>query len=87
MCLEPDVNKKDEDGPLALAKMTQTALQEHGKGHKTMIKKGTAKSGVEFFASRGFQGLDINGNSNAPEPFFLGRSGKASGYNHETNGQ
>ncbi|KAI3797917.1 hypothetical protein L1987_33181 [Smallanthus sonchifolius] len=79
-----DMNKVDEDGPLALVKMTQTALQDHGNDDKTMVKKGSAKSGVDFFASRGFQGLDINSNSNAPEPFILGRSGKASGYNHET---
>ncbi|KAF5767925.1 putative diphthamide synthesis DPH1/DPH2 [Helianthus annuus] len=80
-----DINKEDEDGPLALMKMTQTALQERGKDHKTMVKKGSTKSGVDFFASRAFQGLDINNNSNAPEPFILGRSGKASGYNHETS--
>ncbi|XP_076951373.1 uncharacterized protein LOC143624692 [Bidens hawaiensis] len=83
--LQDNKEDEDEDGPLALVRMTQTALQEHGKDSKTMVKKGSAKSGVEFFASRGFQGLDINANSNAPEPFILGRSGKASGYNHETN--
>lgn len=47
--------------------------------------KGKPKSGVEFFASRSFQGLDINSNSNAPEAFMMGRTGKASGYNHETS--
>ncbi|KAI7744071.1 hypothetical protein M8C21_023906 [Ambrosia artemisiifolia] len=80
-----DINKEEEDGPLALAKRTQMALQEHAKDHKTMVKKGSAKSGVEFFATRAFQGLDINSNSNAPEQFIVGRSGKASGYNHETS--
>ncbi|KAL8195342.1 hypothetical protein R6Q57_025745 [Mikania cordata] len=77
-----DVNKEDDDRPLALVKIAQT---KHDPDHKTMVKKGTAKSGVEFFATRGFQGLDINSYSNTPQPFILGRSGKASGYNHETN--
>lgn len=64
--------------------MTQKALQKRDDDIKT-IAKGTAKSGAEFFASRSFQGLDINSNSNAPEPFIIGRTGKASGYNHETS--
>ncbi|KAK9060958.1 hypothetical protein SSX86_019854 [Deinandra increscens subsp. villosa] len=80
-----DMNKEDEDGPLALVKTGQKELQEHGKDYKTMVNKGTVKSGVDFFALRGFQGLDINSNKNAPEPFKLGRSGRASGYNHETS--
>lgn len=80
-----DTNKEDEDGALALANMTQKmALQDHVKDLKTMVKS-SAKSGVEYFASRSFQGLDMNGNSNAPEPFIIGRTGKASGYNHETS--
>nr|XP_043615219.1 2-(3-amino-3-carboxypropyl)histidine synthase subunit 2 [Erigeron canadensis] len=79
-----DINKEDEDGALALANMTQTALQKHGNGLKDMVK-GTAKSGAEFFASRSFQGLDINSNSNAPERFIIGRTGKASGYDRETS--
>ncbi|XP_071707270.1 uncharacterized protein [Rutidosis leptorrhynchoides] len=79
-----DINPEDEDGAFALVNLTPKSLQEHGKDQKTMVK-GSVKSGVEYFASRSFQGLDINSNSNAPEPFIIGRSGKASGYNHETS--
>ncbi|GJV70508.1 2-(3-amino-3-carboxypropyl)histidine synthase subunit 2, partial [Tanacetum coccineum] len=79
-----DADEEDEDATLALANMTQKALKKADDDIKT-IAKGTAKSGAEFFATRSFQGLDINSNSNAPEPFIIGRTGKASGYNHETS--
>ncbi|XP_024984091.1 2-(3-amino-3-carboxypropyl)histidine synthase subunit 2 [Cynara cardunculus var. scolymus] len=79
-----DIDDEDEDGALALVNTTQTALQAHDKDLKIIVK-GTAKSGVEFFASRSFQGLEINGNRNAPETFVMGRTGKASGYVHETS--
>ncbi|KAI3746667.1 hypothetical protein L6452_09106 [Arctium lappa] len=79
-----DIDDEDEDGALALVNTTQTALQAQDKDLKIIVK-GTAKSGVEFFASRSFHGLEINGNSNAPEPFVMGRTGKASGYDHETS--
>ena len=55
-----------------------------GKDDKMMVK-GSARSGLEFFASRSFQGLDMNSNSNGPEPFIIGRTGKASGYDNETS--
>lgn len=80
-----DINKEDEDEDEALTLVnSHTTLQERGNVHKTIVK-GTAKSGVEFFASRSFQGLDINSNSNVPSPFIIGRKGKASGYDHETS--
>ncbi|KAJ9542913.1 hypothetical protein OSB04_029419 [Centaurea solstitialis] len=79
-----DDEDENEDGALALVNTTQTALQTRDKDLKIIVK-GTAKSGVEYFASRSFQGLEINGNTNAPEPFIMGRTGKASGYSHETS--
>lgn len=78
-----DINDEDEDGALTLVN-AYTAVQERGKDYKTIVK-GTANSGVEFFASRSFQGLDMSSNSNGPEPFIIGRTGKASGYDHETS--
>ncbi|GJW98685.1 retrovirus-related pol polyprotein from transposon TNT 1-94, partial [Tanacetum coccineum] len=52
--------------------------EKHDDDIKTIAKR-TAKSGAEFFASRSFQGLDINSNSNAPEPYIIRRTGKALG--------
>ncbi|KAL4578570.1 hypothetical protein LXL04_014695 [Taraxacum kok-saghyz] len=74
---------EDEDGGLSLVNLS-TAVQERGKDQKSIIK-GTAKSGLEYFANRSFQGLDINGNGNGPEVFIIGRTGKASGYDNETS--
>ncbi|XP_023741951.1 uncharacterized protein LOC111890018 isoform X2 [Lactuca sativa] len=80
---QQDMNGGDEDGVVSLVN-SESALQEHGKDDKMMVK-GSARSGLEFFASRSFQGLDMNSNSNGPEPFIIGRTGKASGYDNETS--
>ncbi|CAH1436135.1 unnamed protein product [Lactuca virosa] len=79
--LQQDINGEDENGVVSLVN-AQSALQERGKD----MVKGSARSGLEFFASRSFQGLDIknSNNSNGPEPFIIGRTGKASGYDNET---
>lgn len=51
------------------------------------VVKGTAKSGAEFLATRSYQGLDIHYENSFPEPYFIGRSGRAAGYKDEKNGE
>ena len=46
------------------------------------LVKGNARSGAEFLANRSYQGLNTQ-NQNSPEPYFIGRKGRASGYEDE----
>lgn len=80
---QPEKSDEDKDEALALVDITKKALQVRDKDPQPLIK-GTAKSGVEFFASRSFQGLDIHNKTTLPEPFLIGRSGRAAGYKDET---
>lgn len=75
-------NEEDEEATLALVQATEKALQVRDNYPNSLIK-GTAKSGAEFFATRSYQGLDMHSNNSLPEPFVIGRTGKASGYNDE----
>lgn len=52
-------------------------------GNLNTLVKGTAKSGAEFFIGRSYHGLEINGDGSSPQPYIVGRSGKASGYEDE----
>ncbi|KAK2641962.1 hypothetical protein Ddye_023725 [Dipteronia dyeriana] len=79
------IGKEDKEGALALENATEKALKLND-GNLNSIIKGTAKSGAEFFLSRSYHGLDINGDS-SPEPYVIGRSGKASGYEDEKSKQ
>ena len=72
----------ERDGHLSLVNVTQKALQLRDKETQSISRK-NAKSGAEFFAARTFQGLDLHNENTAPEPFLIGRSGKASGYDDE----
>ncbi|KAA8544773.1 hypothetical protein F0562_019523 [Nyssa sinensis] len=74
--------EEHEDGGLALANVLEKALQVREKYPYSLIK-GTAKSGADFLAARSYQGLDIHSNNSLPEPFLIGRTGKASGYEDE----
>ncbi|XP_034680154.1 2-(3-amino-3-carboxypropyl)histidine synthase subunit 2-like [Vitis riparia] len=79
---ETEDAKEDEDGALALAYATEKALQVRDK-HPNSLIKGTAKSGAEFFAARSYHGLEMHSNDSSPEPYLIGRAGKASGYEDE----
>ncbi|XVE64017.1 hypothetical protein DITRI_Ditri07aG0067600 [Diplodiscus trichospermus] len=67
---------------LALANSTEKALQLHDRDADSLVK-GIAKSGAEFFITRSYHGLEMHANSALPEPYLIGRSGKASGYKDE----
>lgn len=75
-------DEEDKDGAVAIVNIMEKALQVRDKDPQPIVK-GTANSGPEYFASRSFQGLDIYGKSSLPEPFLIGRTGKASGYEDE----
>ncbi|RVW34291.1 hypothetical protein CK203_092982 [Vitis vinifera] len=79
---ETEDAEEDEDGALALAYATEKALQVRDK-HPNSLIKGTAKSGGEFFAARSYHGLEMHSNDSSPEPYLIGRAGKASGYEGE----
>ncbi|XP_038877053.1 2-(3-amino-3-carboxypropyl)histidine synthase subunit 2 isoform X1 [Benincasa hispida] len=76
-------NTEEENGARALVSATEKSLQL--RDNRNSLIEGTARSGAEFFAARSFQGLDINNGSSEPEPYVIGRSGKASGYQDEKN--
>ncbi|XP_050213379.1 uncharacterized protein LOC126664845 [Mercurialis annua] len=72
----------EKDEGLALANTTERALQLHDRNSSSLIK-GTINSGAEYFATRSYQGLEMHGDNSTPEPYLIGRTGKASGYEHE----
>ncbi|XP_028103535.1 uncharacterized protein LOC114302689 [Camellia sinensis] len=57
-----ETSEENEDGTLALVKVTEKALQVSDKDPKSIIKE-TAKSGTEYLASQSYHGLDIQSNS------------------------
>ncbi|KAL6992285.1 hypothetical protein U1Q18_010393 [Sarracenia purpurea var. burkii] len=82
---QEEASKENGDGTLALVKATEKALHVLDNDPQSVTKV-TAKSGGEYFAARSFHGLEIR-NSSLPEPFIIGRAGKASGYNDEKSKQ
>ncbi len=76
---------EDNEGTLALANATEKVLQLRDNP-KSLIK-GTAKSGPEYFAARSYQGLEMHHDNSSPEPYLLGKSGRASRYKNEKTKQ
>lgn len=76
---------EEESEAGALVSATEKALQL--RDNQNSLTVGTARTGAEFFAARSFQGLDISNGGSQPEPYLIGRSGKASGYRDEKNRQ
>ncbi|PIN08620.1 Diphthamide biosynthesis protein [Handroanthus impetiginosus] len=77
-----DNDEVEKDEILALVNVTEKALQVRDEDTRSLTKT-VAKSGAEYFASRSYHGLDINGTDPVPAKFLTGRSGKASGYKDE----
>lgn len=65
--------------------MTEKALQL--RDNLNSLAKQPARSGAEFLAARSYQGLDILNGNTLPEPYLIGRSGRAAGYNGEKGKQ
>ncbi|KAK4267541.1 hypothetical protein QN277_024310 [Acacia crassicarpa] len=78
-------NAKEDREALALVNATEKALQLRDN-HGSLIKR-DAKSGPEFFATRSYQGLNIDDENAVPEPYLIGRKGRAAGYEDEKNQQ
>lgn len=83
---ETENGEEEKEGALALANAAEKALQLHDRSLNPIVK-GTAKSGAEYFVSRSYHGLEMQCNSSSPEPYAIGRSGKASGYDDEKSKQ
>ncbi|KAJ0091966.1 hypothetical protein Patl1_26695 [Pistacia atlantica] len=79
-------DEQGEEGALALVTAAEKALQLRD-GNVNHLVKGKAKSGAEFFLGRSYHGLEIHGDGSSPEPYIVGRSGKASGYEDEKSKQ
>lgn len=77
--LPEDGVEDDEVGALFLANATEKALQLHDISNT--LSKRSATSGAEFLAARSYQGLDMR--STLPEPYVIGRRGRAAGYEDE----
>lgn len=77
----PTESEEEEREALALVNATEKALQL--RGNRNSLIKVDARSGAEFFATRSFQGLNIDNQNLSPEPYFLGKKGRASGYEDE----
>ncbi|KAF8110745.1 hypothetical protein N665_0079s0060 [Sinapis alba] len=80
---EDKSGEEDTGETMALVQAAEKALQLRGKDHSQLAKQTAAKSGPEYFLNRAYRGLEINSDNTSPEPFLVGRSGKASGYKHE----
>jgi diphthamide biosynthesis protein 2 len=76
-------NVEEEREDLALANTAEKALQLRDNCN-TLIK-GDAKSGAEFFANRTYQGLNMPEENTTPQPFVIGRRGRAAVYEDENN--
>ncbi|PKA56256.1 hypothetical protein AXF42_Ash011186 [Apostasia shenzhenica] len=68
---------------LALAESTEKALSSSNQLTDSILFKGTARSGAEFFAARSFQGLSLQPENPSPPSLLIGRSGRAAGYADE----
>ncbi|KAF4357360.1 uncharacterized protein LOC115697872 isoform X1 [Cannabis sativa] len=76
-------NNDEDKGGLALAHLTAQALQL--RDNPNSLAKRTAKSGAEFLAGRSYQGLEIHNENALPEPYIVGRSGRAARYQGENS--
>eukprot|EP00250_Pteridium_aquilinum_P003208 c13526_g1_i1 orf=545-2107(-) len=69
---------------LCLARDTEQALQLQARGSSELLgTKPEARSGVEYFVSRTFQGLEIDAEERRAEHYTMGRKGRAAVYNEE----
>ncbi|KAG7635015.1 Diphthamide synthesis DHP2 [Arabidopsis suecica] len=75
--------EEDTGETMTLVQAAEKALQLRGNDHNSLTKQTAAKSGPEYFLNRVYRGLEINSENTLPEPYIVGRSGKASGYKHE----
>ncbi|XP_020227460.1 2-(3-amino-3-carboxypropyl)histidine synthase subunit 2 isoform X2 [Cajanus cajan] len=82
---ENQENVEEEREVLSLVNATEKALQLRNNSNALM--KGNARSGAEFLANRSYQGLNMPSENNSPEPYLIGRRGRASGYEDEKNKQ
>lgn len=76
-------NGEQQSEALALANATEKALQLQNNCNSLI--RGDARSGAEFFRNRSYHGLNMPSENTSPEPYFKGRSGRASGYEDEKN--
>ncbi|KAK7274365.1 hypothetical protein RIF29_15450 [Crotalaria pallida] len=74
---------EEERESLALVNATEKALQLRDNCN-SLVKVG-ARSGAEFLANRSYQGLNMPNENTSPEPYIIGRQGRAAGYEDEKN--
>ncbi|KAK1271960.1 hypothetical protein QJS04_geneDACA014193 [Acorus gramineus] len=82
-CINLEENQEQKERSLVLAEATKLALSLDKNCTDSILFKGAATTGAEFLAARTYQGLDMPIENNSPQPFLIGRTGKASGYERE----
>ncbi|KAJ0977150.1 hypothetical protein J5N97_012624 [Dioscorea zingiberensis] len=82
--LQPHENNGDQlERSLALAEMTEKALNVRNQSTDAVLFKGTARSGAEYLAARSYQGLSMQYEKCTLQSYVVGRTGRASGYENE----
>lgn len=81
------INKEDQGDhsskALLLAREAVQALQPRTSKSSEIAPRLEARSGVEYFVSRAFQGLEVDATEIPTQLHILGRKGRASAYNDE----
>lgn len=80
-------NGEHKETSLDLAEATEKALNLQNQCTDSVLFKGKARSGAQFFAARSFQGLNMQYENPLPQSYAIGRTGRASGYEDEKGGK
>ncbi|XP_020245685.1 diphthamide biosynthesis protein 2 isoform X2 [Asparagus officinalis] len=85
---QPEENGGEQkESSMDLIEATEKALTMKTESVDSILFKGTARSGAEFFAARSYQGLNVDYKNPSPQSYIIGRTGRAAGYQHEKNKQ
>lgn len=68
-----------------MAEAAEKALSFRNEHADSILFKGSARSGAEYFAARSYRGLSTQYENPLPQSYLIGRSGRASGYEDERN--
>ncbi|OAY71771.1 Diphthamide biosynthesis protein 2 [Ananas comosus] len=83
--IDSQENGEQKESTLALAEAAEKALSFRNEHADSILFKGSARSGAEYFAARSYRGLSTQYENPLPQSYLIGRSGRASGYEDERN--
>ncbi|KAJ1295318.1 hypothetical protein BS78_01G215100 [Paspalum vaginatum] len=76
-------NEERSETSLALAEVTETALNIKNQHNDTILYQGGAISSIDYLRARSYRGLTGEYEDPAPDSILVGRSGRAAGYSDE----